>query len=653
MSDQKKCGLTFPLEILETIYLQAHEIFPDAGFDLIKGYSNGYIKIHEKRWPITGGPGLGQLSNAISIAVSIMFIMFQEDHDEYNLEGRFYIDDQTIKLRLDLPFRPNEDIYSEEIFDLFKAWDDEMEQFGLKIHKKKPYASYGAIMLEVPGDDYPITYNKVSQWVCSVFHTLVQANIALAKDYFSSVYNTLYESDRLHAIQILHKVIIPFWGYEFFPEEFNLPYQLGGWIRSVDERGNNDLFYHLWKIPSNMGGLPLLPTIQVEWEIDKAKLGHHKKLRLQTLEKAIKSSSSDMPPTLDYFQIMGGALKSSRLRVKTKLKTFQTYLKRRQKILQSKHFESNIKKLAYNFMDLLVTGDRIVVPTIGILQEIKLIDFLMVDFLEVTDNSSKFDVRSWFLIQQEQGTLTRNGLRFRDPTPVGLLERLWYNVITGVFPYKNSYITPRQLNAVLWYGINKIEDFTYYTLKYIDKFGILEPKYLIKEIIQYFTESCLDNIIYLDHEIKMAFKTNILPETGLDDLQIHTSISTFLLEPVRKYVLSYQGEICPVPYLLNWNDLRDYFKPFVDICHSTYKNRPPAKPPPIEDSDIDNESQRLYLISLVMASARRADEIHVVNQLPLAEENTAFLSAQAFLDARVIDEDNLNTGLFSQDDGDY
>jgi hypothetical protein len=224
MSDQKKCGLTFPMELIYDLYEVAYE---ETGYDLflaIKGYDNCYIKYNESFIKAGSSPGLGQCNFAISCCVAILFEMYKDNQSftDRKLEGWFYNDDQTIKVETD-PFSDMFEPFPDYVKDVFTGWDTYMESFGLSIHKKKPYACAAGLMLERAGRGYPVSYYKTFQWFAVAFNCLLEPNIALAKQYFAQTYmQSVYEGDSDILNGILHQYIIPYWGEEFFHKECKL-----------------------------------------------------------------------------------------------------------------------------------------------------------------------------------------------------------------------------------------------------------------------------------------------------------------------------------------------------------------------------------------------------------------------------------------------
>jgi hypothetical protein len=98
LSDQKKCGLTFPRRLIIEFYRVLNETFPDWDFGLAEGLLDSYINYNGQMRQMRGGPGLGQFNKTISVIVALLFEIWRRDQDpEWHLSGLFYNDDQVIR----------------------------------------------------------------------------------------------------------------------------------------------------------------------------------------------------------------------------------------------------------------------------------------------------------------------------------------------------------------------------------------------------------------------------------------------------------------------------------------------------------------------------------------------------------------------------
>lgn len=248
-SDQKKCGLTFPLELIECLLEVVDE---NSGTDFLKIFSEGYrkgividpdtgIKFDFKR-----GVGLGMMNGAISAATAIVFELWRDRFPEdQQPSGLFYNDDQVIR------FRVNTYTYSEAMSngmaERASDWDEWMESFGLSIHRKKPFVSRSGVFLEVYGKDFPINMEKRIQKTGNLIKALNATNICHAKELFSSTCDSLDEKFDPQIAKCL-SVVRSYWGTEFAKDEFTWPYELGGWMRFY-KYGLNTIVESIYSLP--------------------------------------------------------------------------------------------------------------------------------------------------------------------------------------------------------------------------------------------------------------------------------------------------------------------------------------------------------------------------------------------------------------------
>lgn len=263
MSDLKKSGLTFPHHLV----LWAKELIdqknPHIDTSVLGGYVNSRVYHPDgKGWYSPNiGTGLGMADPLISWTVSVIFLSWKKQWDEdYNIHGLFWGDDQIIKVY------PKVGVSLDEYkaAEIGKSWDKYQQAFGLTVHESKPFVSTTGCLLEtypekVPGWDCL----KRGQWIGSLFWALGSETIFQAKEYVNAVYTSLAEfGDMVDLADVaINEEIIPRFGYEFFPDEVNYPFELGGWTKVIKKGLSQALIMGL-RLPPGRGGLMRLPFIE-------------------------------------------------------------------------------------------------------------------------------------------------------------------------------------------------------------------------------------------------------------------------------------------------------------------------------------------------------------------------------------------------------
>lgn len=240
MSDQKKCGLTFPLELVETLYDELNNLFPGQGFNLVKeGYQNAMIWYNGQWSKINNGTGLGMMVESVSLIMALLFDIWKEfQKPEWQVAGYFYNDDQVIRVNYDCSYG----IDTYEVDKLAASWDACLTAFGLTVHKKKPFISRGGILLEIYGFSFPVKVDKRMTYVGLAFNALVQPTIAAAKEYFAGIHDWIYDEERKILQEYVLWRLVSYFGFEFHNSEINMPLQAGGWYRHRCEDGLDLLF---------------------------------------------------------------------------------------------------------------------------------------------------------------------------------------------------------------------------------------------------------------------------------------------------------------------------------------------------------------------------------------------------------------------------
>ncbi|USW07200.1 putative RNA-dependent RNA polymerase [Downy mildew lesion associated ormycovirus 1] len=244
MSDQKKCGITFPRQLLFALVEVLEEKYPNGPFGLLrKGYENSRILMPDGRWlRQTRGVNLGMVNEYVSLAVSVLFRMWSRE-ESVACEGLFYNDDQVIR------FSRNLVTNTQEKFEYGLLWDTFMEKAGMTVHKKKPFWSdQKGLFLEIYGTNHVgFKTEKYPQIVGNIFWSYLACSVGEAKAYISSLFeNTeeIYKERMLKALSIVIRRI----GFEFEPSEIHYSYPIG-WVVQRDDEGRPTLASELSDSP--------------------------------------------------------------------------------------------------------------------------------------------------------------------------------------------------------------------------------------------------------------------------------------------------------------------------------------------------------------------------------------------------------------------
>lgn len=302
MSDQKKCGLTFPREILMDLFEVLEDHYPDWDFGLFRtGFTNPIIVKDGEAFSPTRGVGLGMMNGAISAATSIIFEIFREDNQDYKLSGKFYNDDQVIRYKV---FNEGRELNIMDDEDIASGWDECMERHGLIISKSKPFVCESGLLLEIYGKNFPIDTMKRTQYVGQLYKALTLKHIHERKEHVAAVYDCLPQEYLELANKVITDIIMET-GYEFRPDEVDVPFEAGGWVRHVKE-GINMLFD--WLDNAGYSYRPYANILLVE----RPYVGIDRRLKrsLPNLRKLVKNleSFADNELAFDFYQIAKGAL---------------------------------------------------------------------------------------------------------------------------------------------------------------------------------------------------------------------------------------------------------------------------------------------------------------------------------------------------------
>jgi len=601
MSDQRKCGLTFPRQLLIEFFKTLHSVFPKWGFDTaFEGLSNSYVRDHRdgKLKQALGGPGLGQLSEAISICVTLLFNIWSRDQDqELNLEGLFYNDDQVIRFNFD---DLRADPLPDETIDLALSWDLHMESYGLNVHKKKPFISKGGLLLEVYGEDFPVATPKTCQFVGNVFNTFRCCNITAAKEYFSTMFDNLWlENEQTIALNILRNDLIPFFGYEFVPNEECYPYQLGGWYRFRGEEKLDELFLHVQDLaPKHQSLINLIkvkkPTLKGNKITDKNDLS-----KIARASELLQSGEHFATAQWDYCKIASSVVGVSRPSRTALARSYRSWLENRQKAFSKKPMP--IREFFNLYWELTIDEGKAFAPPLSNFQE-GVIELPFGESCDMGESAcrKKDPVRNWFLLCQEIGLWKEYSFHSRYNAE-GLNQRCY--MFFDSLDMGELKRCPEAIRIVMLMGYQNLLNIINFGMRHYGKLVLPRAPNILPEI-DMLLESVYDDLIILNHTAQIVLNTKLSANLDMEPFRYQASALRSLIDRIDASPYDHI-----VGLFVNWEGLEEFLKPPVvqklDMCQAADVG------PPVEV----NEEDRLlleYLISQVRTVNHRFPEEEII-----------------------------------------
>jgi hypothetical protein len=237
MVDFKKCGLTFPRELVITGLKAINDVIDSTALQkALEAYtSNPLLQADGVEYNMTNGLGLGMLNELVTIIIVAIFRLGLEDKIfPENTRGAFLGDDQLIYWL--------EEFNSSTAKEYIEKWESYLTMFGLRLHDEKPFIGKIGHFCEMFTNSPIVTEKRLKQ-----FSTLLNffdcTNIVQAKEMFSQMYNHWWGlTPEDYAIGL--DLAISYWGLEFNdPIERYLPLEFGGWVRVLSDKLNLALRY--------------------------------------------------------------------------------------------------------------------------------------------------------------------------------------------------------------------------------------------------------------------------------------------------------------------------------------------------------------------------------------------------------------------------
>jgi hypothetical protein len=231
LRDIKKCGLTFPRELIHLIQECLVEKYPTKDFSSFDIYRN-YSIFDENGKPIKTSRGycLGMANNCVTFIQCMIFSMIERRVPmSISLKGFFGNDDSIIEVSSEDGTRTLDEVDAMmiQIIDF-----EILEGLNIMTNGKKSFWSWYPIIFEEYGKlEFK---DKDSRLACALSSAMLAPDIKYAKLLTSSL-SIAFWSDGSWIAKCL-EAITDFWGFEYYPEEIRYDYSLGGWI-SLRSRG--------------------------------------------------------------------------------------------------------------------------------------------------------------------------------------------------------------------------------------------------------------------------------------------------------------------------------------------------------------------------------------------------------------------------------
>jgi len=236
--DIRKEGITKPRVLLKVMLEALHEKYPDieiyqytSFYDEYQLRVNGVVTFPKR------GHGLG-MANALTTLMQLVIHELITDELEVDIPS---LDCDCLTINDDFVAGFNDEYHLESY------WEKEDEVMSFLGILRQPDKSFRSHMSYVLAERY-ITqlgeYEKISYQLRELLLPLACANVTHAKEYFIAAQS--YVNHNL-VPQYLNE-ILSYWGYEFYPTEFNYPSKVGGWINEHIE-GVDTTFLQLDELP--------------------------------------------------------------------------------------------------------------------------------------------------------------------------------------------------------------------------------------------------------------------------------------------------------------------------------------------------------------------------------------------------------------------
>lgn len=218
--DIKKEGITKPRELLRITLEVLKNTYPNLpAFEYVDFFDNYEVLLDDKIIKPIRGHGLG-MANALTTLIQITI--------SYLIKSRmisegFSGDWEVLALNDDYVAAFQNDEDAAEYWDVE---DEILSDLQIIRQNDKSFITHYCFVIAERYIYYESEYPKVSYQRRELYLPLACINVVQAKEYFISCQAYV----DVEQIENVKQEIFEYWGFEFYPNEFNSPYLLGGWV---------------------------------------------------------------------------------------------------------------------------------------------------------------------------------------------------------------------------------------------------------------------------------------------------------------------------------------------------------------------------------------------------------------------------------------
>jgi hypothetical protein len=268
LRDIKKCGLTFPRELFHLLQECLSEKYPD------KDFSRFNIHRYYSIWDLDNKPVktvrgycLGMANNLVTYIQCMISKMLTKRIPSYiSMESLYGNDDSCVKI-----YVKGEDISGVDAMLIQSEDYNLLNGLNIITNDKKSFWSWYPILFEEYGhEDFKIKHSRIA---CALSSAMLAPDIKYAKFLTSAISLALW--DQGDWLESPIREITSKWGYEYYPEEINYDYLLGGWF-SIRSKGLNPMLRMIENCPDKL--------IQPMW-VAMNQMNHFQKMVIRPVMK--------------------------------------------------------------------------------------------------------------------------------------------------------------------------------------------------------------------------------------------------------------------------------------------------------------------------------------------------------------------------------